>query len=297
MVIQEDLHLCYPRDYKPYEYDPDVPETRLHNDELDRDKITFKDWVRLGIVNAVWNEPQPPLRAIVGRIFSASKALRERAFYGLAMDECLPRKRNSRFALDIGCGAGWMLKRLSKVGWIAEGIEWDADAAALASERSGRPVFAGDFRSLDLPKAKYDLIFLSHVFEHLNDPLNSLKRFYELLTPEGRLVMLFPNGNSLDARWFGHFWFHWDAPRHLIFPTSNAIMSLYQKSGFCEIEIRTNVGKWIWKSSKAYKVGAHPSTLLPELDMLEILAFRYQQLMNLLGFRVGSEMAVILSKG
>src|SRR6185369_2857671 len=111
----------------------------------------------------------------------------------LVTDECLPRCAKGGYALDVGCGAGWMLKRLSKVGWQVEGIEWDKKAAEIAQGRSKQKVYAGDFRDMNLPEAKYGLIFLSHVFEHFNEPRAVLGRLRNLLSARGKLVMIFPN--------------------------------------------------------------------------------------------------------
>lgn len=78
-----------------------------------------------------------------------------------------------------------------------------AAAGAAARSFSGQVVWQGDFRRIDLPRGAYHLVSLSHVFEHLNDPLGALRRLAELLAPEGRVVLLYPNPEFLgdQALW------------------------------------------------------------------------------------------------
>ena len=290
MVVREDLHLCYPKDYTPYCYDPETPD-------IDFEAANgWKAAVRNSIARSVWNEPAPGFMGLAGRLLGKSRVLRERAFYGIVMDECIPRSRGDQYALDIGCGAGWMLKRLTKVGWIAEGIEWDDDAARLAADRTGCKVWSGDFMETEIPAKRYGLIFLSHVFEHLHRPLESLKRFHELLIPGGKVVLLFPNSGSSDASWFKEFWFPWDPPRHLVLPSAKAIADLATRAGFEVSKCYTNTAKWVWKNSKAYKLNKHPDGFNAELDLTENLAFNVQRLKNAAGFPVGSELVAVLKK-
>jgi SAM-dependent methyltransferase len=189
-----------------------------------------------------------------------------------------------------------MLKRLAKVGWIAEGIEWDESAAERARQRTGAKVWAGDFRNIDIPNARYKLIFLSHVFEHLYEPLEALGRFYELLDDGGKLVMFWPNCDSSDAKWFKEFWFHWDAPRHLIFPTSEIVRTRAGKIGFASCTIRSNAERWVWQNSKAYSLGVRPNESLPNLNTKELLGYRCQRVRLRQGAIVGSEISATLQK-
>jgi SAM-dependent methyltransferase len=189
-----------------------------------------------------------------------------------------------------------MLKRLAKVGWKAEGIEWDESAADLARQRTGASVWAGDFRKIDIPHGRYKLIFLSHVFEHLYDPLDALKRFSELLDANGRLYMLFPNAHGLDAKWFGEYWFPLDPPRHLTFPSKKSVETCVQEAGFARSVITTNTGRWVWQNSKAYVQGGHPESMVPALSITESIGWQYQRICNSLGFLSGSEMSVALLK-
>lgn len=293
MVIQDDLHLCYPTEYMPYNYDPEMPEFDF---DAQDDPENFKDNLRKSIAKEVWNEPMSGAIGKVGKVLARSRALRERAFYGIVLDACLPRNRKENHALDVGCGAGWMLKRLKRVGWQVEGIEWGEEAAELARQKTGAKVWTGDFREVDLPKEHYQLIFLSHVFEHFSDPSEALKRFYELLASKGKLVLIYPNPNSLDAKWFNTDWFAWEVPRHLTLPSVRAVREMARKTGFVNLKIKTGFAGHLWGSSKAYKVGLHPEKDNPALSIPEKMGFYYQYLTTKLGGSEGSEIIAVLEK-
>jgi SAM-dependent methyltransferase len=222
--------------------------------------------------------------------------MRERAFYGIVPDNCLPDARDKYYALDIGCGSGWMLKRLAKVGWKAEGIEWDESAAELARQRSGSKVWTGDFRSIDLEIGKYRLVFLSHVFEHFHDPQGALERFFQILDTNGKLVMMFPNPQAFDARWFKNKWFAWEVPRHLILPAHKILPEMAKKAGFSSCSIGTRTARHYWTKSLAYDTGVDPEREVPTLQWKQETGFALQRAGVALGFSFGSETVVVLEK-
>ena len=235
-VIAEDLPRCYPSDYythaastaaAPGEHAPSETRRRLRD----------------AIVRARRGEAQSTLDAVLGRLLGASRSMRERAFYGL-LDELIPRCPEGGRALEIGCGAGYLLALLHRNGWRAEGVEWDAAAAAAARERTGLPVRVGDYARLELPQREYDLVVLQHVFEHLPDPSNALRRLGGLVRPEGRIVLIFPNPRGLGARLFGRHWFPWDPPRHLVIAPSRAVARAGARTQLSLVSCRTVTTKW-----------------------------------------------------
>ena len=50
------------------------------------------------------------------------------------------------------------------------------------------------------PVDKFGNIFLVHTLEHLDDPVDSLKRIASWLKPKGRLVVAVPNGEALSRQ-------------------------------------------------------------------------------------------------
>ena len=75
----------------------------------------------------------------------------------------------------------------------------------------------------NLEPGAYELVVLSHVFEHLVDPVAALSHLGECLSARGRIVLIYPNLTSLAAHSFGPDWIHWDPPRHLFLPSGGGL--------------------------------------------------------------------------
>jgi 2-polyprenyl-3-methyl-5-hydroxy-6-metoxy-1,4-benzoquinol methylase len=115
--------------------------------------------------------------------------------------------------LDFGCGDGSFMSRMQWVGWQVSGIEQDRKAADSLRARRGFDVRPSldDFADC---AGKFDLITVSHVIEHLADPVATLRALRRFLGPGGQLIVVTPNANSLGARVFGKFWRGLEPPRH-----------------------------------------------------------------------------------
>lgn len=103
--------------------------------------------------------------------------------------------------LEIGCGTGHNLEMLSRFG-SADGIEIDAAARALASERLGRPI--GDAPLPELPgvaDGSYDLVAILDVLEHVEDDRAALRSMARKLKPGGRILITVP---AFQWMWSAH---------------------------------------------------------------------------------------------
>jgi hypothetical protein len=88
------------------------------------------------------------------------------------------------------------------------------------------------------PSARFDLIILFQVLEHLAEPLTTLRRSAELLEPGGMLVVAVPNLASWQARVFGRSWFHLDVPRHQHHFSPGALEYAIQQAGLRVVRTR-----------------------------------------------------------
>jgi 2-polyprenyl-3-methyl-5-hydroxy-6-metoxy-1,4-benzoquinol methylase len=83
---------------------------------------------------------------------------------------------NGRF-LDIGCGNGSFLKPFSTFfpEWNLSGTEWDGKYQDIVDAIPGfETLYTGP--TLDDVSSGFDAISLNHVFEHIGNPINYLKR-------------------------------------------------------------------------------------------------------------------------
>ncbi len=162
--------------------------------------------------------PSPPARILRRR-------LRERRARWCAAG--LPPGR----ALEIGCGDGWMLETLRRMGWWVVGTERSPQSAVRA-QSLGLDVRVGELAGCGFAPQSLDLVILWHVLEHLHDPLGALMEVRRLIHPSGRLVVAVPNAASWPARVAGRRWFHLDLPRHLYHFAPQTLAAMLGRAGF-----------------------------------------------------------------
>ena len=141
--------------------------------------------------------------------------------------------------LDVGCGSGEILSNLKSLGWQVEGVDFDPAAVAAARTR-GVPVHLGDLFDQKFPAESFDAVVMSHVIEHVPDPLGLIQECERILKPGGRLVMVTPNPRSLSHRLFGRAWRGLEPPRHLYIQTRESFADLTVRAGFEQVELRTS---------------------------------------------------------
>lgn len=159
------------------------------------------------------------------------------ALSGRVLAGILPPHGAARL-LDIGCGPGAVLDTYRQLGWEVAGIDQSADAVARARGR-GLRVHHGDV--FDAPfAAEFDVVLLSHVIEHVRDPIAVLARAAIFIAPDGKIVILTPNARSLGLRLYGSCWFALEAPRHLMLFDPATIALLARKAGLVPTRVRTS---------------------------------------------------------
>ncbi len=151
----------------------------------------------------------------------------------------LPYQPRGRM-LDLGCGSGELLGRMCSLGWQAEGLDFDSAAVEVARHK-GLRVRMGSLHEQKFPDATFDAVVLSHVIEHLHQPLQLLKEVRRILKPGRRLVIATPNARSLGHRLLGSRWPFLDPPRHLQIFTPHALSTLAFAAGFDEVRVVTEV--------------------------------------------------------
>jgi 2-polyprenyl-3-methyl-5-hydroxy-6-metoxy-1,4-benzoquinol methylase len=142
--------------------------------------------------------------------------------------------------LEVGCGNGRMLKMMADLGWLAEGVDFDAAAAQNGIDK-GLNIHTGFLEELQYEENCFDAITMSHVIEHVHDPLELLKECCRILKPGGRFALVTPNIGSIGHRLFGSSWFHLDPPRHLRIFSVKSLRTLLQMAGFRSINIGTTI--------------------------------------------------------
>jgi SAM-dependent methyltransferase len=125
----------------------------------------------------------------------------------------VPARRAGR-ALDVGCGTGSQMDAARRLGWQVYGVEPSPAAAETARRTLGLCVVTGTLEAAAYPDEHFDVVSLSHVLEHLPDPVGTLVEVARVLRPGGLCLLAVPNHRSLQALAFGSRWFPWEVPRH-----------------------------------------------------------------------------------
>jgi SAM-dependent methyltransferase len=139
--------------------------------------------------------------------------------------------------LDVGCGRGDLAAAFARRGWQASVV--DPSPLAVAAARTvGVDARQGSIFEPLWPAASFDVVLFHHSLEHVDKPLEALRRAAELLRPGGRLVVAVPDWGSWQRRVFRSRWFHLDLPRHLQHFTAHALDEIAKRSGLRQVEVR-----------------------------------------------------------
>ncbi len=137
--------------------------------------------------------------------------------------------RGCRRVLDLACGSGIFLELLAQAGVQAVGVERNEQVAADAAGRGLSVLHSDVFDFLGADGERFDGVYCSHFIEHL--PFDQLLRLIELiasrLVTDGRLVLVFPNPESIRMQLFGF----WKDPEHVRFYHADLIETVCRHYG------------------------------------------------------------------
>lgn len=121
--------------------------------------------------------------------------------------------RPGQKVLDIGSGSCLSLLELKYMGVDASGIEADPTVQSIADQLDLH-IYIGSIHDYPFKDRTFDLIVLNQVIEHVPDPLSLLNSLRERLNPGGKVILSFPNSNSIQAKLSGVKWINWHVPYH-----------------------------------------------------------------------------------
>ena len=172
--------------------------------------------------------------------FVSQVAFRERTFR-----KCLDRIEKTarppgRRVLDVGAAGGSFLAMARERGYEPYGCEPSTWMCSFARERYGLELHPGTIFDMPVEAGSIDLLTLWDVIEHTPDPKAVLARAHELLTPEGVLVMSWPDYASLAARGLGGKW-PFLLTVHLYYFSPRTMTELLRRTGFRPLGYRPHL--------------------------------------------------------
>jgi SAM-dependent methyltransferase len=162
-----------------------------------------------------------------------------------------------RRLLDVGCGAGELLGKAARLGWQVTGVEPDAVACEVA-RGAGLDVITGTVECVPRPEAGYAMVTLSHVLEHVADPVQTLRACVRVLAEDGCIAVVTPNVHGDGHRRFGAFWRELDAPRHLQVFSARSLDAVFARAGLGRPRVlfSARTALQVWPRSRAAMAGA-----------------------------------------
>ncbi len=144
--------------------------------------------------------------------------------------------------IDIGCHTGLFLKAAQEEGWTTTGVDISKAMTDAVTKYFGIPTYCAQYHELDLSShGKFDVIYCSHVIEHIPNPNSWVAKFRNELAPDGVLCLNVPNQFSLDRKFKRALkkvglkkdnWELWRTPDHLYEPHLKSMRYLLEKNGF-----------------------------------------------------------------
>jgi ubiquinone/menaquinone biosynthesis C-methylase UbiE len=137
----------------------------------------------------------------------------------LFQEEHLPYLDSCTTILDLGCGTGILVNKLTDRGKEAMGLTYNPDEVKAALAR-GRVVIKGDMHELPFDDVTFDAIIMWDSLEHCASPYIALCEARRVTKAHGRGLIFMPGQNWLDCHC------------HIIVPTVPQMIQPCKQSGW-----------------------------------------------------------------
>lgn len=112
-------------------------------------------------------------------------------FYAKYADTLAQARQGARL-LDVGCGVGQVVRRLTEAGFEAHGVDVSMPNIEKARQFSGRCQLY-DGRRLPFPDGHFAAVGALNVLEHVDEPEAFIAELVRAVEPGGRIVLSSPN--------------------------------------------------------------------------------------------------------
>jgi SAM-dependent methyltransferase len=170
-------------------------------------------------------------------LYALSKKTRWRLhlFKRKQMENLLVQYAAGGNVLDVGCGKGGQLKKLSPA-FVPHGIEISRAEAAHASEyarqRGGTVIVKPAVEGLQAFEENFAAaVFMRSYLEHEANPKAVLRGVFRVLSPGGVVIIKVPNYSSWNRGVYGKWWCGFRFPDHLNYFTTGSLKRMCEDCG------------------------------------------------------------------
>ena len=150
---------------------------------------------------ALYGEWVDSLASLQKKQNAPTKLFRKYAGQLETIGRLLKRPPNQIEVLEFGIGWGYWSRMATAFGYNVQGLELSPERIDHARQLGVEVIEA-------LPDAgpHYDFIYANQVFEHLEQPLETLKQLVERLKPQGLIYLRVPDGRGIENQLRRHGW-------------------------------------------------------------------------------------------
>ena len=149
----------------------------------------------------------------------------------IGFDSLFSREDHTKTFLDIGCATGLLLNHMKNKGWDCYGVEICRESAEYGRAQFNLNIHIGTLEQASFTDSFFHAVHLSHLIEHVPDPVGLLQEIRRILKPTGYMVLTTPNVSGLQARMAGKRW-RSAIPDHVYLFSKKTMKELLRKTGF-----------------------------------------------------------------
>ncbi|MGE4537551.1 MAG: methyltransferase domain-containing protein [Desulfovibrio sp.] len=148
-----------------------------------------------------------------------------------------------RRILEIGCQRGDLLYGLKQHGFAVVGADVCDTAREFAARHYGLTVHPGAFPPT-AEEGAFDAVILSHLIEHIVDPVAFLDAVKRYLAPGGVVCIETPGLDTMLFDLFGTAYNMIRPPEHISFFTRRSARALFSRCGLEPVKVETRTRLW-----------------------------------------------------